>query len=217
MSKATDWGISSNATAAARVGAFRLLDYFFSEEGNKVQNYGTPDLWVTDQVYVNPTDGVEGPLFSQWTKDKAAAVTNGDISSFLRDHIGAQIPIGYQKVIGFELQSTSANGMWSWDPYYGANGGEGVKMNSYSDPETYYQLVPPVFSLTSNENNLIQTTTTMASDIQLTDRLFAFLGSKTGEGIPQTQAQVRQMFVEAGVAGCIVIYRIAYDRMKTQD
>ncbi len=215
--KPDGWGISAVADEEELAAALQLFDYFFSVEGNKVQNYGTPDLWKTDEVYTNPTDGVVGPKFSQWTLDKAAAVTNGDMSSFLRDHIGAQIPIGYQKVIGFELQSTSANGMWSWDLYYNADGGEGVKMNSYSDPETYYQLVPPIFSLTSNENALIVTTTTMGSDTALTDKLFAFLGSKTGEGIPQTSAEVKNMYIAAGVGGYIVIYRIAYARMSAED
>jgi len=215
--KPDGWGISAVVDEDQLAAALKLFDYLFSEEGNMIQNYGTPDLWETDEFYINPTDGVQGPLFTQWTLDKAAAITNGDMSSFLRDHIGAQIPIGYQKVIGFELQSTSANGMWSWDLYYNADGGDGVKMNSYSDPETYYQLVPPIFSLTSNENALIQTTTTMASDIEITDKIFAFLGSKTGEGIPQTSEEVRNMFIAAGVGGYIVIYRIAFARMSAED
>ncbi len=214
--KADGWGISSVSTAKEITAALKLFDYLFSEEGQKVQNYGTPDLWVPGEVYVNPFDGTEGPLFSAWTLAKAAAVTNGDMSSFLRDHIGSQIPIGYQKVIGFELQSTSANGMWSWELYFGANGGQGVKMSSYSDPQTYYQLVPPVFSLTSNENSLITTTTTMASDTGLMDNVFAFLGSKTGEGIPTTTAEVKQLFTSANVQVYIEIYRWAYARM-TED
>jgi hypothetical protein len=212
--KPDGWGISANISEDALVGALRLFDYFFSEEGNRIQNYGTPDLWVEDEVYVNPTDGVEGPKFSTWTLTKATEITSGDMSSFLRDHIGAQIPIGYQKVIGFELQSTSANGMWSWELYYGANDGDGVLMNSYSAEETYYQLVPPIFSLTSTENALLSTTTTMTADAQLIDRMMAFLGSKTGEGIPLTSEEVRNMFIAAGVGTYIYIYQLAYSRMS---
>ncbi|MBN2504635.1 MAG: hypothetical protein JXB20_04760 [Bacilli bacterium] len=212
--KPDGWGISANISDEALDGALRLFDYLFSVEGAKVQNYGTPDLWVPDQFYTNPTDGVQGPLFSTWTRDKATAVTNGDISSFLRDHIGAQIPIGYQKVIGFELQSTSANGMWSWQLYYGANDGDGVMMNSYSAENPYYQLVPPIFSLTSAENALLATTTTMTSDAQLIDRMMAFLGSKTGEGIPQTSEEVKAMFIAAGVGTYIYIYQLAFSRMS---
>lgn len=212
--KPDGWGISSNVTTKELNAALKFFDYFFTTHGNDVQNYGTPDLWVEGEKYTNPTDGVEGPLFSQWTLNKAAAVTNGDMSSFLRDHIGALIPIGFQKVIGFELQSTSANGMWSWDLYFGANNGQGVITSSYSATEPYYQLVPPIFALTSNENSLIQTTTSMTSDTMMTNNLFAFLGSKTGEGIPQTSAQVKQMYTDANVTTFIELYRLAFNRMK---
>lgn len=213
--KGDGWGISKASTDKEIAAAIKLFDYFFSEEGAKVQNYGTPDLWETDAVYVNPFDNTEGPKFNSWTSTKAAAVTNGDISSFLRDHIGAQIPIGYQKVIGFELQSTSENGLWSWELYFNANNGAGVKMNSYSDTNPYYQLVPPVFSLTRNENSLITTTTTMTADTSLIDKMFAFLGSKTGEGVPTTSAEVKQLFEDSNVRVYIEIYRWAYARMKS--
>ncbi len=212
--KGDGWGISKASSEKQVTAAIKLLDYLFSEEGSKVQNYGTPDLWEAGQVYVNPFDNTEGPKFSSWTASKAAAVTNGDISSFLRDHIGAQIPIGYQKVIGFELQSTSANGLWSWELYFNANNGAGVKMNSYSDTNTYYQLVPPVFSLTSNENSLITTTTTMSADTSLIDNMFAFLASKTGEGIPTTTDEVKALFEDANVRVFIELYRFAYARMN---
>lgn len=212
--KPDGWSISKSVNAKELNAALKLFDYFFTEDGNAVQNYGTPDLWRTDEVFVNPADGVEGPLFTQWTLDKAAAVANGDMSTFLRDHIGALIPIGFQKEIGFEIQSTSANGIWSWQLYYGANNGAGVIMNTYSADNPYYQLVPPIFSLTNAQNNILRDNTSMTSDTQLIDRLFGFLGSKDGEGIPTTSAEVKQMFVDSGVETYIAIYRAAFAAMQ---
>ncbi len=211
--KPDGWGISHITKGKELDAALKLFNYFFTEEGSKVQNYGTPDLWVKDQEYTNPTDGVKGPLFTEWTLNTAGEVTKGDMSSFLRDHIGALIPLGYQKVIGFELQSTSENGMWSWDLYYGANGGKGVKQNSYQDPEPYYQLVPPVFALTANELSIVETTTSMTSDSSLTERVFGYIGGSTEAGIPKNAAEIKAMYTEAGVVAYINIYRQAYARM----
>lgn len=214
--KPDGWGISHITKGKELNAALKLFNYFFTEEGSKVQNYGTPDLWVEGEEYTNPTDGVKGPLFNDWTRTTAGNVTNGDISSFLRDHIGALIPLGYQKVIGFELQSTSENGMWSWDLYYGANDGKGVKQNSYQDPEPFYQLVPPVFALTENELQIVQTTTSMTSDTSLTERIFGYIGGSTEPGIPTTAAEVKAMYTDAGVVAYINIYRQAYARMTGQ-
>src|SRR5690554_7751646 len=108
-------------------------------------------MWGSVDGYENPFDGTFRPEFNEWTRTTAAAVANSDISTFLRDHIGSLIAIGYQKEIGFEIQSTSENGFTSWALYTEANGGTGVIMNSYTATEPYYQLAPAIISLTFNE------------------------------------------------------------------
>ncbi len=215
--KGDGWGISAKASKEELRAALEMFDFFFSADGVKVQNYGTPDLWVAGETFT--FNGETGPKFTQWTKDKAAAVAGGDMSAFLRDHVGAQMPIGYQKFIGFEIQSTSQNGLWSWDLYNGklakdagVKDAKAVLTNSYSAKDTYYQLVPPVFSLTPQETSLISETTGMKTDTNLTDALFAYIFSKPGS--KADKAAVKQMYKDAGIETYIDIYRDAYNRVK---
>lgn len=211
--KPDGWGISINTTGKELDASLKLLNYLFTDEGYQVQNYGTPDLWEETEKYHNPFDNTESPKFNSWTVQKAKELTNSDISTFLRDHIGAQIPIGYQKEIGFELQSTSENGMKSWQIYFDADNGKGVTMSSYSASNPYYQLVPPVFALTSEESSIINNTTSMNNEAQLVSNMFAYLGGKVAEGVPTSAEEVKQSFKDAKIETFIQIYRTAYARM----
>lgn len=208
--KPDGWGIAAHTSGDQLDAALELFDYFFTEEGSKVQNYGTPDMWVVGEEFTNPFDGVKGPLFNEWARTTAAAVANSDMSAFLRDHIGSLIAIGYQKEIGFEIQSTSDNGFYSWDLYTNANGGSGVIMNSYTATETYYQLAPAIISLTLAQQTLIETSTTMTADTQMVDYIFGYIGSVNAEGVPKTVAELQQMFSSAGSQTYLQIYREAF-------
>lgn len=212
--KPDGWGISSASTEKEVAAALKLFDYFFTEEGAKVQNYGTPDMWVEGEEFTNPFDGSTGPKFNEWTLTTAAAVANGDISAFLRDHVGSLIAIGYQKEIAFELQATSENGFFSWDLYFGSDTRPAVKMNSYTATESYYQLAPAIISLNTQEINIVTNQTTMRADTQLVDNLFGFIGDVDGEDVPKDVAGLKSMFTTANAATYLEIYRGAYERIS---
>ncbi|WP_025724496.1 hypothetical protein [Acholeplasma granularum] len=212
--KPDGWGISSASTEKEIAASLKMFDYFFTEEGAKVQNYGTPDMWVEGEEFENPFDGTKGPKFNDWTITTAGAVSNGDISSFLRDHVGSLIAIGYQKEIGFELQATSENGFKSWDLYFGNETRPAVIMNSYTATEPYYQLAPAIISLNLNEVNIVTNQTTMRADTQLVDNIFGFIGDVDGEDVPKDVAGLKAMFTTANVATYVEIYRTAYARIS---
>ena len=144
--KPDGWAISSAASPEEISAALVLFDYFFTEEGNVVQNYGAPINLVEGEVFVAP-DGTEYPKFAQWILDVSCELKNCDISGFLRDFMGSQIPIGYQKEIGFELQYTQNRGWDAWALYTNA----GVITTSYDAANPLFLLVPPVFSLTDRD------------------------------------------------------------------
>ena len=113
--KPDGWAISvaGNRTEAELHRSCAMVDYFFSEEGSTLQNYGLP-MMLEEEPYVGP-DGISYPKFNTWVTETCEAVAKGDLSTFLRDWIGSLIPVGFQKNIGFEYQYTSQRGFAGWE------------------------------------------------------------------------------------------------------
>ena len=102
--KPDGWSISvaGCATDAELYRSCALLDYFFTEEGSTLQNYGLPMFLKENETYTGP-DGKEYPQYTDWVMETCASVAKGDLSTFLRDWLGCLIPIGYQKDIGLRI------------------------------------------------------------------------------------------------------------------
>jgi hypothetical protein len=201
--KPEGWAISTASTEEEINAALKLFDYMFSEEGNVVQNYGIPDMVVDGETFLGP-DGIEYPKFEQWVFDTAKQFTNGDVSSLLRDFIGSQFPIGYQKEIGFEYQYTINHGSDAWALYNNA----GVITASYEAKKPIYKLVPSVFSLTDQDLAKIST---ISVDETLVDQIFLYI---TGSDIAvKTSVDIKKLFSDAGIDTYIQIYKDAYKRM----
>lgn len=201
--KPDGWAISASSTKEEINSALKLFDYFFTEEGHIVQNYGTPDCVVAGEKFVAST-GEEYPKFSQWVLDTADELKNGDVSAFLRDFVGSLIPIGFQKEIGFELQYTTENGWKAWDTYTEA----GVLMPSYSATNPELKLVPPVFSLT--EQDLAKLKNVAVGEDQV-DAMFSFI---TGSGNVKSVEEIKKMYTDGKVDEYIKVYRDAFARMS---
>ncbi len=205
--KPDGWGISAAASEEEINAALHLFDYFFSEEGHIVQNYGPPYGLVEGETFVAP-DGTEYPKFNQWMIDMSCEMKNCDMSGFLRDFIGSQIPIGYQKEIGFELQTTKNHGFEAWELYIG----KGVKTLSYGSEDPLFRLVPPVFSLTEQDLAKIGQ---LAVNEGLVDQIFLYItGADTAV---DSVADLQAMYTEAGIDEYIEVYRNAYARMTGAD
>lgn len=201
--KPDGWTISSASTPEEINSALVLFDYFFSEEGNVVQNYGTPNCLEEGEVFTSAA-GIEYPKFNQWLLDTADELKSGDVSGFLRDFMGSQIPIGYQKEIGFELQYTVNHGWEAWALHEDAN----VLSSSYGASDPYYLLVPPVFSLTEQDSALLNT---LAVGEDQVDQIFLFITGASGA--LGSIEEISDLYAAAGIEEYVTVYRAAYNRM----
>jgi len=201
--KPDGWAISAASTPEEINAALVLFDYFFTEEGNIVQNYGPPYGQVEDGVFLG-MDGVEYPEFNQWILDVSCELKNCDMSGFLRDFIGSQIPIGYQKEIGFEWQYTQNRGYDAWDLWIG----KPVLTTSYEAENPLFRLVPPIFSLTEQD---IAKLGQLAVGEDQVDQIFLYI-TGADSAVDSVEA-LKALYVDAGLEDYIEVYRNAYARM----
>ena len=172
-----------------------------------------------DRVFTGP-DGIDYPAFKDWVFENTQRVANGDLSVFLRDWIGAQMPIGYQKEIGFEYQSTSERGFEGWELL----GGSTVTIPSYSgegpagDNPNYYTLIPPMFSLTQRQQETINTQVNLNPQ-NIVEYMFNIIRYKTlgnapsGTEVADDYAEYLKYFTDRGLDTYVSVYQAAYQNM----
>lgn len=216
--KSDGWAVSvkGNATEAELHRSCALLDYFFTEEGDKLQNYGIDQILVEGETYHGP-DGIDYPKYNQWLYDNLP-LANGDMSTFLRDWIGSQIPIGYQKNIGFEYQYTSERGFAGWELLNNSTTGfanyEG-DLGLPGDNPNYYKMIPSAFSMTDRQQEDLSTNTSIEMD-DTTEQLFNIIRFKTKGGapegvtIPQSYDEYLQFFKDKGLDTYVSVYQQSY-------
>jgi len=215
--KPDGWAISSKATRKEQLRAVTLFDYFFSEEGHLLQNYGLPDI-ISEETITGP-DGKVYPKYKSWVLEKASELAKGDLSTFLRDWLGCQMPIGYQKEIGFEYQYTSQRGFEGWELlnnstcYFATYGGEGIPGTN----PNYYKLVPTFFSFTERQKGALKEQVTLdEAFFEMMFNVIRYLKldpNKPDITLPKTFAEYKQLFDDNGVAVYIKTYNDAYDAM----
>ena len=203
--KPDGWAISTASSEEEINAALTLFDYFFTVDGNNVQNYGPPNVsQEVGGIFTGP-DGIDYPKFTQWALDTACETKNCDISSFLRDYVGSQIPIGYQKEIGFEMQYTQNHGDEAWALYVD----KPVLTTSYEAENPLFRLVPPVFSLTEQDTAKLGQVALGQDQI---DQLYLYItGADTAPGSVEA---LKQMFLDAGLDEYIEVFRNAFARMS---
>ncbi len=204
--KPDGWSISVHTKGADLDNALKLFNHFFTDEGHRLQNYGTADMTKDGKTFAG-SDGVNYPEFNDWVRENAQTFKKGDLSSFLRDYVGAILPIGYQKEIGFEYQYTSSNGVDAWALYQDAE----VLFPTYGNDNPMLKMVPPVFSFTTQESG--QVANTNIGDDQ-TSKIFAYIGGTTGDGVPSNKAEIKKLYTDAGVETYINMHKAAYARMS---
>lgn len=215
--KPDGWGVSvaGNPTEAELHRACAIVDYFFSEEGAVLQNYGL-SMMHEAEPYVGP-DGIKYPKFNAWVTETCQSVAKGDLSTFLRDWVGSLIPVGFQKNIGFEYQYTSERGFAGWELLqnstcsFATYAGEGPQ----GDNPNYYKMVPPVFSLTLRQKEAVSETTTMEQDDVVENmfnivRYYAKGNAPSSVTIPSDYAQYRATFENRHLDDYVSIYQQAY-------
>jgi len=217
--KSDGWAISvAGSTQEQILRASAMFDYFFTKDGTLLQNYSLlRDLESTDG-YKGP-DGKNWPKYTDWVPEAASKFAKGDLSTFLRDWIGCQMPIGYQKEIGFEYQYTSQRGFDGWKligasmvniPTYA---GTGIK----GDNPNYYRLLPPSFSLTQRQSEIIKDSTSFNED--LVEMMFNIIRYKTLGNAPSGAFVAKDYdaylgyFKDHGLDKYVQVYQAAYQNM----
>ncbi len=209
--KPDGWAISAAASDVEKAAALKVIDFIFSDDGHVVQNYGLLDDVELDS-YTGP-DGVVYPKYKDWLIDTANELNSGDVSSFLRDWMGSHIPIGYAKEIGFEYQYTSQRGFDSWALYANSTtnittyAGEGIDgPNDY-----FYKLTPPVFSLNSQQSELL------SDNVTLNDTFYELQFNIIKDGLAANSISdyddYLALFNDAGLETYEQVYNAAYDAM----
>lgn len=211
------WAISAASSEGEISQALKLFNYFFTDDGYQLQNYGLPDMLEEGATFEGP-DGNVYPKYTSWIAEQAAVYTKGDYSNFLRDVIGSLLPIGYQKEIGFEYQYTSQRGLDAVQLYTKA----GVGMPSYagqgklttgSNPN-YYKLVPPAFSLNKNQSAQVSNLA-IANDNNFIEVVFNVIRGLDPDKVasPQTYTEYLQYFEKGGLNTYVSVYQDAYAAM----
>jgi len=216
------WVISKSGSSDEQVKrAATVMDYYFSDEGKIMQNYGLLEDIDPDEKYIGPA-GKEWPKFNDWTLDAANKYAHGDISLFLRDWEGALMPIGYTKQIGFEYQSTSERGFDAWAlmsasttsfPTYAGTGIEG-------DNPNYYKIIPPAFSLTPRQSEILDQSTSLSGNDDLTEYMFNIIryatldNAPSGADVAKSYSEYLNYFTSRGLDIFVSTYQTAYQNMK---
>lgn len=218
--KPDGWAISAAASTEEKYRAATLFDYFFTDEGALLQNYGLDYMLESNEKFTGP-DGIAVPKYNNWTLQTTNDRAKGDLSTFLRNFMGCLMPIGYQKEIGFEYQYTSQRGFDAWKllqesttniPTYGGEGLAGTNKN-------YYTLIPPAFSLTKKQSSTLATDTKIEADdfVQLIFDIVLYKtagNAPTGAKVLATWEAYQKELNERGIDIYIRTYQAAYKAMK---
>lgn len=204
--KPDGWAIASHTKGKTLDKALALFDYMFSAEGNDIQNYGIPANLEAGEKFT--VAGVDYPKLNEWFLAEAKTRANGDASTFVRDFIGANMPVGYQKQIGFEYQYTNDNGMAAWKLY---NDAEVISSTYKKVDSPYFSLVPPVFSLNVQDSARLAQ---LGIGEAQTDAIFLYITD--AESAEANVAALRQLYVEAGIVEYVNVFRGAYARIANK-
>ncbi len=217
--KPDGWAISKAGSTPEQIErATVVFDFFFTAEGILWQNYGNPKDLKSIDGYLGP-DGKKWPEYTEWAPAAASKYAKGDLSTFLRDWVGSQMPVGYPKEIGFEYQYTSKKGFEGWAllkgsttgiPSYEGTGPKGENPN-------YYLLIPPAFSLTPRQSEILNDTTSFTDDI--VEIMFNVIRYKTlgnapaGAFVAQDYPAYLNYFKSKGLDSYVQVFQAAYRNM----
>ncbi|MDY5931081.1 MAG: hypothetical protein SPJ34_03520 [Candidatus Ornithospirochaeta sp.] len=218
--KPDGWAISAAGTNEEIKRAATLFDFFFTEDGRILQNYGLTEDVDTVDLYQGP-GGTVWPKYKDFTVETANKVAKGDVSVFLRDWMGSHIPVGYIKEIGFEYQSTSERGFAGWDlilrsttsmPSYSGEGKKG-------DNPYYYTQTPSAFSLTLRQQETLAANSSLGG-VDEVEYMFNIIrygaqnNAPAGVTLPKDYSEYLAYFQSKGLDIYQQTYQTAYINMQ---
>lgn len=218
--KPDGWAISTAGSTDAEIAkAIQLFDFMFSEEGSQLQNYGVDALLQDGEIWSRDgfTTEDDYPLYVDWVQTQADYYTEGDLSTFLRDYIGSQMPVGYAKEIGFEYQYTSDRGFEAIEMYANSN----VNFPSYEgtgldgDNDYYYTLVPPTFSMTEMQQTTVKANSPQDATIEIMFNVIRYYNTSTTVSLmAYTYEDYYSIWQAVGIETYVEVYQQAYNNMK---
>lgn len=155
-------GLALNASLASDndklMRALALCDYFWSEEGHELNSFGP-----ASEGYVEGTfnyQGREVAKFTQATLDQLndPNIGKGNYTNYLRQYVGATLPVGYIKEQGMEYQCTSENaknGLAIINKAIELGTYKHVECSMTEDP--FFTIVPSAFPLSSGDAAIVTT------------------------------------------------------------
>lgn len=136
--------------------ALALADYFYSDEGHELNSYGP-----ASEGYTDGTIDYQGKKVAKMSAKSLAQLNNANIgkgsyTNYLREYVGATLPVGYVKEQGMEYQCTSENAK---------NGlsiiNHAIEVGTYKHVECaitenpFYTISPSSYFLTSGNSTII--------------------------------------------------------------
>ncbi|MCI9182376.1 MAG: hypothetical protein HFG91_03185 [Acholeplasmatales bacterium] len=199
------WAISANASGKELDKALELFNFFFTDFGSNVQNFGIPGVMADfDNLYTLPS-GDKVPTLSKWLMEQAKIYTNGDVATFGQQFMGIRMPIGYKADIGFEYQNMTKEAQEGYDLYEE----KGVLTLGYNKPSKLLELSAPCYSLTRQESARLATLSIGDDQINM-----IYLYIRSDKNSVSSVDLIKKAYESANILEYIDIYRSAYNRTK---
>lgn len=200
------WAISANTTGKELDKALELFNFFFTDFGSNVQNFGIPGVMADfDNLYTLPS-GDKVPTLSKWLMEQAKIFTNGDVATFGQQFMGIRMPVGYKADIGFEYQNMTKEAQEGYDLYEE----KGVLTLGYNKPSKLLELSAPCYSLTRQESARLATLSIGDDQINM-----IYLYIRSDKNSVASVDLIKKAYETANISEYIEIYRSAYNRTKT--
>lgn len=199
------WAISKNTTGKALEKALELFNFFFTDYGSNIQNFGIPGVMADfENLYTLPS-GDKVPTLSKWIVEQANIYTNGDVATFGQQFMGIRMAIGYKADIGFEYQNMTKEAQDGYKLYE-----NGVLTLGYNKPSKLLELSAPCYSLTKQESARLSTLS--IGDDQMS---MIYLYIRSDKNAVKSVEDIKKAYENANIAEYIEIYQSAYNRTKT--
>lgn len=199
------WAISANTSGEKLNKALELFNFFFTDFGSNVQNFGIPNVTADfENLYTLPNQN-KVPTLSSWIVSQAQIYTNGDVAKFGQEFMGIRMAVGYKADIGFEYQNMTAQAAEGYDLYEKFN----VLTLGYNKSSKLLELSAPCYSLTQQEKARLSTLT--VGDDQMN---MIYLYIRSDRNSVSSVAEIKKSYENANVSEFIEIYQVAYARTR---
>lgn len=199
------WAISKNTIGKALDKALELFNFFFTDFGSNVQNFGIPGVMADfENLYTLPS-GDKVPTLSKWIVDQSKIYSNGDVATFGQQFMGIRMAIGYKADIGFEYQNMTKEAQEGYNLYEKCN----VLTLGYNKPSKLLELSAPCYSLTKQESARLATLSIGDDQISM-----IYLYIRSDKNAVKSSADIKKAYENANIKEYIEIYQSAYNRTK---